>query len=336
MIPENSVFTKSYPAPDINIREILRYAGVDVRSLICIPGEESDNADSADNADNEDYTDNADKAIKEFNADNSALIGGCVKSPAAGSAKKSAVRLPEEMQKLMQECIQECTKPGVLSYKVCYKILPVKIAHGGEVYESRKNSENTSDSENRENAPDFENIRQKKPQIDFGVAVAESIDLAKNLEGCTGCVFFATTIGFGIDRLINKYKRTDAAKALFMQAIGAERVEALCDAFCEDMESEFAAKLMQIKTQERMQDQIKTQERVENQIKTQPQIKPGSGAEDKILRPRFSPGYGDLPLDFQKEFLKITDASRKLGISLNDSLLMSPSKSVTAIIGIKN
>jgi hypothetical protein len=50
---------------------------------------------------------------------------------------------------------------------------------------------------------------------------------------------------------------------------------------------------------------------------------------------RFSPGYGDLPLECQKDVLRALDAERKIGIILSDSLLMSPSKSVTAIIGIK-
>ena len=50
---------------------------------------------------------------------------------------------------------------------------------------------------------------------------------------------------------------------------------------------------------------------------------------------RFSPGYGDLSLDCQRDVLSALDAERKIGIILSDSLLMSPSKSVTAIIGVK-
>ncbi len=51
-------------------------------------------------------------------------------------------------------------------------------------------------------------------------------------------------------------------------------------------------------------------------------------------RPRFSPGYGDLPLSIQPDVLAATDAGRRLGITLNPAFIMSPSKSVTAIIGI--
>ena len=49
---------------------------------------------------------------------------------------------------------------------------------------------------------------------------------------------------------------------------------------------------------------------------------------------RFSPGYGDLPLDFQKALLDRLNSPSSVGISLNSSLLMSPMKSITAIIGI--
>ncbi len=60
--------------------------------------------------------------------------------------------------------------------------------------------------------------------------------------------------------------------------------------------------------------------------------------EDKYgqLTSRFSPGYGDLPLEYQKTMISLLDTNRKIGLSLTDSLLMSPTKSVTAIVGIKN
>lgn len=52
------------------------------------------------------------------------------------------------------------------------------------------------------------------------------------------------------------------------------------------------------------------------------------------LRPRFSPGYGDLPLELQKDFFTVLRPYEHIGITLNESMLMLPSKSVTAIIGI--
>ena len=54
------------------------------------------------------------------------------------------------------------------------------------------------------------------------------------------------------------------------------------------------------------------------------------------LKPRFSPGYGDLDLAFQLDIFRVLDCSKKIGVNLTSEFLMTPSKSVTAIIGISN
>ena len=51
---------------------------------------------------------------------------------------------------------------------------------------------------------------------------------------------------------------------------------------------------------------------------------------------RFSPGYGDLPLTLQPALLNLLNAHRQIGVALTDSLLMTPTKSVTAILGLRN
>lgn len=53
-----------------------------------------------------------------------------------------------------------------------------------------------------------------------------------------------------------------------------------------------------------------------------------------FLRPRFSPGYGDLPLEYQNRIVEFLGTKKNIGMSLTDSLMMVPLKSVTAIIGI--
>ncbi|MBQ1223510.1 MAG: Vitamin B12 dependent methionine synthase activation subunit [Oscillospiraceae bacterium] len=58
-------------------------------------------------------------------------------------------------------------------------------------------------------------------------------------------------------------------------------------------------------------------------------------AEKKAKSPRFSPGYGDLPLEIQKNIFEILNCPKNIGLTLNGSLLMSPTKSVTAIFGIE-
>ena len=56
--------------------------------------------------------------------------------------------------------------------------------------------------------------------------------------------------------------------------------------------------------------------------------------EKGVIRPRFSPGYGDLPIEIQKDIFRALDCPRRIGLTLNENLLMSPTKSVSAIIGI--
>ena len=50
---------------------------------------------------------------------------------------------------------------------------------------------------------------------------------------------------------------------------------------------------------------------------------------------RFSPGYGDLPLEIQPRVLDLLNAGKLLGVTLTDSLLMKPQKTITAIAGIE-
>lgn len=164
----------------------------------------------------------------------------------------------ETIENLLEECLAEVLPR--LKFKACYIELSLAIA---------------------------EDI------CDFGSFRLQSKDLIKNLKGCETIILFAATIGVEIDRLIGKYSHISPSKAIMMQAIGAERIESLCDAFCEDVKK-----------------------------------------RGYVLRPRFSPGYGDLSLETQKDIVRVLDCGKNIGVFLNDSLLMSPSKSVTAFVGI--
>lgn len=135
-------------------------------------------------------------------------------------------------------------------------------------------------------------------KLDLCFAETDSRDLVKCLDGCESIILFAATVGLELDRLIKRYSRIEPSLAVCLQAIGSERVESLCNVFCADIEDEY----------ERL---------------------------CKATRPRFSAGYGDLPLELQRDIVNALSCQKNIGITLNDSLLMSPSKSVTAIIGIK-
>lgn len=51
-------------------------------------------------------------------------------------------------------------------------------------------------------------------------------------------------------------------------------------------------------------------------------------------RPRFSPGYGDWSLEEQGLLFSVLNCSKNIGLSLTDGMMMAPSKSVTAVIGL--
>lgn len=125
----------------------------------------------------------------------------------------------------------------------------------------------------------------------------ESEALARNLKGCCGALLLAATIGPACDMLVRRASITSAADAAIYQAAGAAAIEA----FLDDMNDK---------------------------------IKADYEAQGLFLRPRFSPGYGDLKLDHQKDWFRLLDVSKQIGVELTDSLLMVPTKSVTAIIGI--
>ncbi len=115
--------------------------------------------------------------------------------------------------------------------------------------------------------------------------------LLPRLHGANQVAIFCATVGLGIDRLIRRYSAVSPTKALLLQALGTERVESLCDAFCDSLQ-------------------------------------PNAGK-------RFSAGYGNIPLQVQSTICSLLDCSRKIGVSLSDRLLMTPSKSVTAFVPLK-
>ena len=185
--------------------------------------------------------------------------------PAPPVCKKEILRYAgggtgeKEISLLLEKCINEAEEK--LSYKVCYCELPVNIVND---------------------------------ICDFGVFSVKSNNLAQNLKDCKSAILFAATIGVELDRFVAKYGRLSPTKGLMFDALGAERIEALCDVFCDDIKKEYC-------------------------INT---------------KPRFSPGYGDFPLCAQKDIFSVLGCERRIGLTLNENMLMSPSKSVTAVLGL--
>lgn len=125
----------------------------------------------------------------------------------------------------------------------------------------------------------------------------ESEGLVRNLTGCCGAILLAATVGPACDMLVRRASITSAADAAVYQAAGAAAIEAFLDDYNDKLKASYEARGL-------------------------------------FLRPRFSPGYGDLKLEHQKDWFRLLDITKQIGIELTDSLLMVPTKSVTAIIGI--
>ena len=62
-------------------------------------------------------------------------------------------------------------------------------------------------------------------------------------------------------------------------------------------------------------------------------IKPKASAQGYGMRWRFSPGYGDWPIEQQPELIRLAHAG-EIGVSLSSSMMLIPRKSITAIIGL--
>lgn len=134
-------------------------------------------------------------------------------------------------------------------------------------------------------------------EIDFTVFRTKSLNLSKNLVDCEEVLLFAATLGAGVDVLLHKYTRLQMSRAVIMQAAAAAVIEEYCDEENRRLKDEYEAKGF-------------------------------------YLRPRFSPGYGDFSLECQREITTVLETPKRIGIMLTESLLMTPSKSVTAVMGV--
>ena len=199
---EGIIYVKSFSAPDVDRREVLRYAGI---------------RDSS-----------------------------------------------EQIDALLSECIREAQTK--LTYKACFR--EYKISRIGD-------------------------------EIDLGFTRVRSKSIEKLLVGCDRIVVLCASVGVDMDRLIARYAVISPARSVMLQALGTERVEALCDSLSSELRETYK----------------------------------GEGCETTH---RFSPGYGDLSLEVQRDIFDSLECEKKIGVTLGDNLFMTPAKSVTAIIGIKN
>lgn len=121
------------------------------------------------------------------------------------------------------------------------------------------------------------------------------VTAARMLADSARAALLACTLGALFDRKLLALQARDMAEAALWDACGSALVEAGCDRAEQELRARF------------------------------PEL---------FLTDRFSPGYGDLPLELQPDICAALDAERRLGVHVSESLLMNPVKTVTAVIGL--
>ena len=135
--------------------------------------------------------------------------------------------------------------------------------------------------------------------LDLGFTRVTSASLSRHLSGCSEVVVMLATAGVGVDGYVARYQRVRPSRAYLASAVGTERVEALADAFSAEL-----ARML--------------------------------SSSGKKTTSRFSPGYGDLTLECQRDIVESLMAYKYAGVTLNESLMLVPVKTVTAFIGVKD
>ena len=122
-------------------------------------------------------------------------------------------------------------------------------------------------------------------------------DIKRHLKNCNKAVLLAATLSQDADKLIRQAAVTDVAYSLALDCICSAVIEQVCDRAEEEI---FARQVAPYRTW------------------------------------RFSPGYGDFSITIQRGFLLALNAQRRIGLTVTDSSLLIPSKSVTAVIGVSD
>lgn len=145
----------------------------------------------------------------------------------------------------------------------------------------------------------FECEHTGENELQIGKMNITSRSLGRNLKGCGNVVLLGATLGTGVDLMMKRFSLTDMAKTVVLQACAAAYLEEYLD-----------------QLQEKIGEELRQQE--------------------KWLRPRFSPGYGDFDIHHQKDILQMLDTAKTIGLTMTDSYMLTPVKSVTALIGISD
>ena len=134
-------------------------------------------------------------------------------------------------------------------------------------------------------------------EIPLDSKILQGEDIKNHLSGCNKAIVMCATLGVAMDNHIRKSQLADMAKAVVLDSFGSVAIEQVCTQVDEIIAEKY---------------------------------------NGKFLTFRFSPGYGDFPIEMQQPILQILDAQRKIGLCTNENFLLTPTKSVTAVIGVSD
>ncbi len=129
------------------------------------------------------------------------------------------------------------------------------------------------------------------------VFIPKGNDIRRLLEDSEEAILLAATLGVQSERLLLRYQARSSGDALIMDAVLSAAIEAVCD----EQERRLRKKCLET---------------------------------GRYLTDRFSPGYGDMPLEQSREICTVLQTDKNIGLTVSHSGIMIPRKSVTAIIGI--
>ena len=135
----------------------------------------------------------------------------------------------------------------------------------------------------------------KDSQIQGADFILQGQAVRNHLRNCDKVIFMCATLSAGVDLLIRKFQITGMAEAIITDSLASAVIEQVCDKAEEIILKDFA---------------------------------------EYEHTWRFGLGYDDFPLECQKQFLDILDAPKRIGVCVNDSMMLTPTKSVTCVIGL--
>jgi len=145
-------------------------------------------------------------------------------------------------------------------------------------------------------------IKQSEDNIELlkSNLILEGSDILHHLKDSTMCAVLAVTLGSLVDTKIKFFEKTNLTKALILDACASTAIEWVCDEASHKIKEEALSDY------------------------------------DLGITYRYSPGYGDFSMDIQPEIINALEAQKKIGLTVTETNILIPRKSVTAIIGFQD